>query len=441
MDVRVIPFEGRFLISRPLARLAFVGNAALARRARAPAAGSPPAAEGADAFLGRIGFLDPDPPAPPPWRPSADTRRTSAVLLLTSACNLRCTYCYARGGEDGRLSMPMSLALAVVRAVQRNARELGRTSTALAFHGGGEPTLAWDVLCAAVEESRSGGLACQVTMSTNGVMTDAKRRYVARHFQGLSLSFDGLREVQDAQRPRAGGTSSFGAVMETAAALEEGGVPYGVRMTVTPATWERLREGVEFICERTRAVSIQVEPSFGAERGVYCDPQPREARGFIGAFLSAFDAASRRGRFLVYSGARPWAVSSAFCRAPEEAVVVTPEGDVVACFETHDRRHPLTEQFRLGRATAEGVWLQPERIAAFAAAQEGRRRGCRSCFCYWHCGGDCASRCALSARRDRVRCSVNRALTRELIAWYVAAGGGVWRGCAPTSSQPLAAPA
>jgi radical SAM protein with 4Fe4S-binding SPASM domain len=107
---------------------------------------------------------------------------------------------------------------------------------------------------------------------------------------------------------------------------------------------------------------------------------------------------------------------------------VTPEGDVVTCFETHDRRHPLTGQFTVGRIAPSGVEVDPEALRAFATRQRGRRAACEGCFCYWHCGGDCATRCLSSPGEDRVRCQVNRDITREFLAWYVAAGDGVWRG-------------
>jgi len=144
--------------------------------------------------------------------------------------------------------------------------------------------------------------------------------------------------------------------------------------------------------------------------------------------MEAFEIAARAGRTLLYSGARPWLLLGAFCRAPEEALAVTPEGELTPCFETHDRRHPLLDRFAIGHATPRGVTVDQSLVQSFAARQEQRRARCRGCFCYWHCGGDCASRCASSPGPLRVRCQVNRAITRDLLAWYLAAGDGVWQG-------------
>ncbi|MGD2205449.1 MAG: hypothetical protein PVH17_01605, partial [Anaerolineae bacterium] len=97
MDVFAIPVEGKFILYRPLRRLAFVGNRSMANltlelaRQRGGSAAAGASQEAVD-FLEAIGFLELDPPPPPPFEPVF--RPTTAVLLLTSRCNLRCTYCY-----------------------------------------------------------------------------------------------------------------------------------------------------------------------------------------------------------------------------------------------------------------------------------------------------------------------------------------------------------
>src|SRR5664280_2061241 len=101
-ELQVLPLDGaaaspgRFIVYRPRAGLAFVGNRALAALAQAASSGgqAPPNRHGeALAFLDRIGFLVPDPPLPA--EPEAEFRPRSAVLLLTNKCSLRCVYCYA----------------------------------------------------------------------------------------------------------------------------------------------------------------------------------------------------------------------------------------------------------------------------------------------------------------------------------------------------------
>jgi uncharacterized protein len=430
MELYAIPFHEQYIIYRPLRQLAFLGNSALVAFIQERVSDSPPPGAKGEAgeFLNAIGFWEPDPTPPPPWEPSGEHHPTMAVLLMTSACNLRCTYCYARGGEDPSLRMTFPLARAVIDAAHKNARILEQDHFSLSFHGGGEPTLNWEVLTAAVDHARSKDLPCHVSLATNGVWTDRQREYLLQNVNGLSLSFDGIREVQDAQRPLANGKGSFDAVRETIRALDAAKFPYGIRLTTTVDSSDRLPECIAFLCAETACPSLQVEPCYTSARGTYSDPTPEQADRFIHAVLQSYEITATAKRTFFYSGARPWVIAGSFCRAPEDALVVTPEGDVVTCFETHDRRHALTSYFTIGHASPEGVEVDSMKVRAFADQQRERRAECEGCFCYWHCGGDCASRCMASPAPDRVRCRVNRALTRELLAWYIAFGEGVWQG-------------
>lgn len=428
MDIHFIPFNKQFIIYRPLCRLAFIGNMAMVRYIKEFAAGHYPFMDKKiDAFLKTIGFLEPDPPPPKPWEPSDKHRPTMAVLLMTSDCNLRCTYCYARGGEDSHLWMTLPLARSVIDAAYENACLLKQEYFSLAFHGGGEPTLNWKVIAGAVKYAKQKKLPCNISMSTNGICSDRQREFIINHFNGLSISFDGIREIQDIQRPRHDGQGSFDAVMKTISALDKANSPYGIRLTVTPSSFTRLPESVAFLCQETQCKIMQVEPCYTDERGKYVDPTSEQTIAFSRKFLEGFEIAASSDRTLFYSGARPWLITSSFCRAPEDALIVTPEGDVVTCFEIHDRRHSLISQFVIGRASPEKVEIDMKKVRAFANRQKRLSVKCQGCFCYWHCGGDCASRCLSSQEKNRSRCKVNRIITRELLAWYIAAGDGVWK--------------
>ena len=146
MYIYVIPYQGKYIVYRPLRHLAFLANAALvnliAELQDNPGGCELPKNQDAFHFLETIGFLEPDPPYPPPPSQEESFKPTVAVCLLTTQCNFRCIYCYASGGEGSIKELPLELGQRAIDTVCRNAVESGQECFAVSFHGGGEPTLA-----------------------------------------------------------------------------------------------------------------------------------------------------------------------------------------------------------------------------------------------------------------------------------------------------------
>lgn len=430
MELFIIPFKDRYIIYRPTLNLAFIGNGAMVSVIR-KMDGHPDSLPRREVrnFLDVIGFFRSEPEPPAGWAPDSIFSPCMAVLLMTNACNLRCLYCYADSGEGPIKSVSKEIARKAIDIAFKNALNLGRGEFSLAFHGGGEPTMNWDVFQCAVKYARKKSLPCKISMSSNGVWNERQQGFIIENLSGLSLSFDGIKSVQDSQRPLPNGRGSFNKVMRTINALDRAGVDYGIRMTVTGASMKHLGESVRFICDYTGCQTIQIEPCFTSSRGVYAALTRRYADLFVGAFLDAFDIAAQNGRFVFYSGARPWLIQSSFCRAPLEALVVTPEGDIVTCFEVYGEGHSYKSRFTIGRLDADKMQIDGKKLSNFLKRQSLTRSKCRDCFCYWHCCGDCSIRRLTSQHNDnQTRCHVNREITKELLLRLLEKSGGVWHG-------------
>jgi uncharacterized protein len=439
MEIFTVPVQDKYLIYRPLRRLAFIGNRAMADLAQQyvhlPAGAAPQGHPDALAFLESIGFTLPDPPPPAAVDPDAAFRPTSAALLMTGRCNLRCVYCYASGGEIEELDLSPEAAFTVIDQVCRNAIELRQPAFEVTFHGGGEPSLAWDTLQAAAAYARTRDLPAKLNMVSNGVWNPARRDWVIANLDGLTLSMDGGQATQDAQRPFPTGRGSFTAVRHTLRHLDRAKFPYSIRVTATPDRFADLPEDVAFFCRETGCQTIQVEPCFYPARGAHHAPTPEQAAVFSEAFLAAYDVARQAGRFLFYSGARPWLLTRSFCTAPlGSTLTLNPRGEIVACYEITHPDHPLAQQSTFGRRderTGE-LRIDPQRRNSFIADLQNRQTACRDCFCFWHCAGDCYTR-ALEAypagsELPYARCAVNHAITTGLLLRAIADGDGVYRG-------------
>jgi uncharacterized protein len=354
------------------------------------------------------------------------------VLLLTNRCNLRCIYCYASGGEGPAHDLSIDVARPVIDQVCDNAQKLGRKHFDLSFHGGGEPLQAWDTMQEAAAHAQSKGLPPRISVVTNGVWSARQRDWILETMHSLSISFDGQQETQDAQRPFASGGGSFKRTMATLQALDKAGLPYGIRMTATAPWRGRLPEDVRFICEETGCKAMQVEPAFNTQRGEHRGPTLEESEAFTDAFVQAFEIACQAGRKLTFSGARPWLLTQTFCTAPHGALIVTPAGRLVTCYEVADTSHPLSELSTVGRVRDGQVVLDHHARDALLSCLHDRRANCRDCFCYWHCAGDCYSRGMASAMDNPAsispRCHMNQEITARILLWYIMRGDGIWQG-------------
>lgn len=432
MEIFAIPVEDKFILYRPLARLAFVGNQAMANLTlRATGQGLSAGifvSEEVKTFWEAIDFLKPDPP--PPLAPDPIYRPTTAVLLLTSRCNLRCTYCYANGGEEPLHDLSLDLAKTAIDYVCRSATEQGQTHFELTFHGGGEPVQAWSTLQKATDYARRKQLACRVSLVSNGVWSAHQRNWILNNLDSLSISFDGQSITQNRQRPFASGWGSAQAVMRTFASLDNTKFHYGIRMTAISPWRKQLPEDVAFICRETGCQLIQVEPAFNIHRGGHQGPDQADSEAFVEAFMEAFEIARLAGRQLIYSGARPWLLTHVFCMAPYGALIVNPTGQLVTCYEVASSNHTLSQMSTVGCISNGQVVVDHAARRRFLAYQMEKQANCRACFCYRHCAGDCYPRAISTsgANQTNQRCFINQQITARLLLWYITTGDGIWRG-------------
>jgi uncharacterized protein len=449
VELFFFPFQDHFIVYRPLTRLAFIANRAMLelcrRLADDPHCPIQEKEAEASSFLEKIGFLQPEPVKPTVPRTGAIYKPTIAVLCLTTACNFRCIYCYARAGEEPARTMPLDLGFKAIEAVCQNARRAGESRFGLVFHGGGEPTLAFSEMRELVRFARSRPLPCNVSNATNGIWADEVRDWIFENIDEVSLSLDGTAAVQNFQRPLANFGPTFEPVLNAALQMDRHRRSYGIRLTVTDRSIEELPAGIEMLCNETRCPVFQIEPAFAHGRASRDSKALTAHQRFAEYFLEAYEVGLRHDRHVYYSGARPWLASSRFCRALDQALVVTPDGMLTACYEVSGRSHPLANRFHFGNMTEPEGWQINDSVRIGLLEKiEQRRSLCSECLCFWHCAGDCPSKTmspdGLEDLNFGKRCELNRSITQGLLLRLIESGGGVWRagsGMPSLSGDPM----
>ncbi|MDR2423698.1 MAG: radical SAM protein [Prevotellaceae bacterium] len=439
-EIFVVPMEeNRYLIYAPLRKAAFIGNAATVNfladlKEGVYSADADP--DGATAeFLRRLEIVDAGEETAPNFDYQGSPCPTAVSLFLTTACNLRCTYCYASAGDTAGEQMPLEVAKRGIDFVIANAAGQKKDGIEINYHGGGEPTVHWQVLTRSLDYARkqaaNAGLTVSASSATNGMLSNRQVDWIVANLQGVSLSFDGLPEAQDRHRIRPSGGGSSSRVEQTMRRFDEAGFNYGVRMTVTADLIPFMADSTDYIFSNFQTSAVQVEPAY--QIGRYADKPNAETEEFIAAFREAQRRAKTAGKQLTYSGARVGTLTNHFCAMSQDSFALLPDGTVSSCFEACSRSNPHGDIFFYGQPdeTTGAYRFDMERLNFLRRQAVQFRKHCKGCFAKWNCAGDCYHKAVVVNGGAKEfagtgRCHINRELTKDQILERIADAGGLF---------------
>lgn len=197
------------------------------------------------------------------------------TLNISNACNMACTYCYAKGANA---TQPALMQLETVRKVLDRVMDIYGSIQTLHFFGG-EPLMNWVAIDAAAEylqlavssgrTARMPALAATTngTWSQPGVLDTLQRWHVS-----LTVSWDGPPEVHNACRPTEAGEPTSGMLETSLERFDERRIPYDIECTYNA---RHVREGVSvldlmhFFHAKTGKRVLHITPAYPPEPGDY----------------------------------------------------------------------------------------------------------------------------------------------------------------------------
>lgn len=348
---------------------------------------------------------------------------TDVVFSVTSDCNLRCVYCYARAGLDSERMTP-ELAKAAIDVIIHNAKDKNWKKIHIGFLGGGETMLEYNLVKFIVEYAKTHwDKEISFSMVTNATLLDEEKSdfLVSNGFR-ITVSLDGPKEVQDNQRPTISGRGSYDACIRGIRNLKKSGCKkIGIRATMTKNNIHLLKEMLDIA--KDLDVALKVEPITPTGRGEE-SPDVISASEFIHEYQNAREYARKLGVVLKSTYDNDFNPRLNFCSGNGRSFCVLPQGEITSCSRVTRKDDLLADQYIIGKLTDSSLQIDDEKVSFLRTLSPSNFPQCVDCFAKWYCAGGChATRLSNNGLMSEDHCAISQHFLFENIREKIKKGG------------------
>lgn len=188
-------------------------------------------------------------------------------LWVTTACNLRCTYCY-EGLEKSQEFMSLEVADKAVEFILEKQQELNDETIVVQFHGG-EPLLNEDAIRYVVNQlenkSRNKSIRVMFGVTTNGLLLNEKNSqfYEENMEYDFSISIDGTKYNHDRYRKTFAGKGTYDTLIHNLNKyIDLDRKNIRARMTFNSETVSELAKNIEHIADLGFRIIVSIPDYF-----------------------------------------------------------------------------------------------------------------------------------------------------------------------------------
>jgi len=334
-------------------------------------------------------------------------------LIVTKDCNLRCKYCFARGGEDNIYLNPLIAKKGLDELIKKDTKYLN-----IDFFGG-EPTLNKDCIKEVVKYSKKKNLRTMFSITSNGVMDRDILDFMIKNKFIFKISLDGFKDYHNKMRPMASGEGSYKRVLETIKRLNMNGSILSLRVTVTQENVKDMPKIVEKYREFNLGY-IHFEPMHIEGRGEIFEKLKPSIKDYVDNFGKSLDIGKKLGISITSSSLlnlyKPCAI---FCSSFQgNNIIITPEGYITTCLGVQDYKHNFSSYFIVGKYSEEEKRFIYDKSKIEKIKREidvNRNERCKNCFAKYICSGSCVLKNKLSGGFDYYGCQINKQLIYDAI--------------------------
>lgn len=319
-------------------------------------------------------------------------------VFLTTACQLKCKYCYYDSDNIHTRRNPEILNKAQMKKILETVFDsailiscITKTDPVafITVSGGGEPTIYWENFEYFVNEIRKRelelGVKTEINLVCNGILNRNQQEYVMKNINHVTLSYDGIPDIQ--RKQRWGGETDHALIESTLDYFSTKKYNYTIRVTVLPENVDKISDICKYLFERyCNLKKITFEPVAYSGRAQILEQKEDVKIKFLEEYIKAYYMVQKEYGKRIGCSLFPNTLRPSFCGAWIGASPwIDAEGYIMPCNEKIDRN-----AYSIGRINRDGKleYYKPEK-RFHDELRDDQIRGCKDCMASYYCNGGC----------------------------------------------------
>ena len=318
------------------------------------------------------------------------------TLELTSVCNLRCIYCYANGGNRPK-TMNWKMAKAGIGWAINKCEE---KTFSINFYGSGEPLLAFPMMKKSYEYAKEKcdkkSIKLTVQCTTNGTLiTEDIAKWFKKVNMKLKISFDGIEELQNKQRPFRDGSQSYPVLKKSIILLNKYKINYATVVCITKDSLFKMSQ----IVNNLHSLNVKSVVFSRIEETGRCKETGTGSPDFV-KFWREYEKASKLAKKykMMINNNSPYKpgvktksgeLCDYYCKACGHAFNVTARGFITSCFVVTDKNKSFSDAFFYGKIGGGKVKIDRKKLEYLRNRRVNNMLKCKDCYAKYFCRGGC----------------------------------------------------
>ena len=324
-----------------------------------------------------------------PSKPDCSKFNPNIRLLLTTACNLNCVYCYANANKINSY-LDIEKLHPLLDSIPSHIDSLN-----IEFHGG-EPTVAFNQMREAHHLISQRFPKSTFMIQTNGVFNKGILKWLLDNNVTINFSIDGYEEIHNKQRPAINkNINSFKTLINNAHKAQNYKTGTACIVTVTSSNLDKMRNIFDFL-KTNNFKYIKFNPLFKEGRALNDISETTTAPdlNIFAKNLAEISIEAYQKKIMIDSDLLPSIharqPSYARCGAVCNQMTICPNGDVLACADALYLTTDKTDNpFYFASLTDTSIEYNQQHKTQLNNSTADNSPLCQPCFLKWHCAGGC----------------------------------------------------